>query len=384
MANGIKKKADNTAVTADDLRRWMRTSVGRDAMAHVSPGEVATYALGAGVGGASGYGLHRLLTRNRTKAGSLLWSLIGAGTGAAGAHLVLNAPTNNSTKLTLKDRLRVSNAYNTNPKVKKMYDALAADKEPSAVGSFLGSGVRLAFNHPYWTFVPTGGGIGLYSGTRSGNAAATEFENSMHKGLLKRIKQGLDAEARAKKAPFNQADAEAAAFAQRGVNINGTQSGVNQADLEAIDYARKMTQQREGALMPGVAPWQRLKALFNSVRSNPRAVPGAIADRARDLYSGMRTNGVRNTIRGGVSNISGHAHDAYTNLMDPQFGRNGIAPVTVVSGENNPEISMPKINDKFVASLKRRHKASGTVKGLAVGLGTAMLLDSIRRATVQE
>lgn len=169
MGNAVleKRAGGDAVVTRADLKDWLGSSAGNQAMSNRSNGELLTYALGAGVGGLGAYGLYHLMTKKRNKGHALLLSLLGAGAGLGGAHMLLNS-TDPSTRLSMKDRLRISAAYNTNPAFKKLYDRIREDKKDSALGAAASATGGFIRRHPILTGSIAGGaggaGVGAYRG----------------------------------------------------------------------------------------------------------------------------------------------------------------------------------------------------------------------------
>lgn len=405
MSFNLTKTADFREKLQKALQK-AKNSAGK-ALDRATTGEYVLDAMGAAGGAGLGYLLSRVVHDKPSTRQRLLYSLLGAGAGAAGTHYSLGATQSSIPGLTIRERLRLGaspvggdilKAYSTySKKLKKEQEG----KEPSAIPGprhFL-EAIGTAWNHPVGTglWMAGGGYMGnrrwgeyfknreMYRASKQDTDALWGIAGSKDKADLSRargfVQQTEQAIVDSGKANAEQANAASAlAKATQAETAAKGLKDKAEVDLQKVTQGTQKIQQRLDELRKANLDTTKAEALLKKieqVRQNAETrVNSARVDAAK------ATSAVRDaqTALNAADNNSRAAKAMLDNLKGKSgYNNNRQAYDRVADAIRDGKIiqdngTLMRTEDTGRAAIKGRTKATAAGAGLALGLqllGTA-------------
>ena len=405
MSFNLTKTADFREKLQKALQK-AKNNAGK-ALDSATTGEYVLDAAGAAGGAGIGYLLSRVIHDKPSARQRLLYSLLGAGAGAAGTHYSLGVAQSSIPGLTVRERLRLGaspvggdilKAYSTySKKLKKEQEG----KEPSAIPGprhFL-EAIGTAWNHPIGTglWVAGGGYMGdkrwgeafknreMYRASKQDTDALWGIAGSRDKADLSRargfVQQTEQAIADSGKASAEQASAtDALARATKAethaTNLwNKARVSLQQADRDTqvvqqrLDDLRKAnynTAKTETLLKKVEQVRQKAEAKVNKTRTKATEAARAARDAQQSLNDATAHSNATKARLDTLKGLSGYNNNrqAYDRVVD------AIRDGKIVQDNG----TFMRTEDTTRAALKGHAKATATGAGLALGLqllGTA-------------
>ena len=407
MSFNLTKTADFREKLQKALQK-AKNSAGK-ALDNATTGEYVLDALGAAGGAGLGYLLSRVVHDKPSTRQRLLYSLLGAGAGAAGTHYSLGVTQSSIPGLTIRERLRLGaspvgkdilKAYSTyRKKLKKEQEG----KEPSAIPGprhFL-EAIGTAWNHPVGTglWMAGGGYMGnrrwgeyfknreMYRASKQDTDALWGIAGSKNKADLSRARGFVQLTEQAivdsGKANTEQVNAASTLAKARQAETAATDLwNKARADLQKATQGTQKVQQRLDELRKANLDTTKAEALLKKVeqvRQNAETkVNSTYTDKAK------ATNAVRDAQSAltAADNNSRAAKAILDNLKSKSgYNNNRQAYDRVADAIRDGKIiqdngTLMRTEDTGRAAIKGRTKATAAGAGLALGLqllGTAAL-----------